>query len=164
VGPRTLLRGVAGWHPWGGMETQASSPAPTERPLGLGILAVASFALAYLNIQAAVNLVLLVSRKLMMPLNPVMMVGYYTLPPWQRWFFLVAAVLKIVFLVVSGIGYFLQRRFGRRSGMAYAVVSIVESIVAGVTVGMSGPSVIAVLFALYVLLAVNTMYRANLTR
>ena len=136
-----------------------------ERPLGLGILAVASLSPAMWNVYAAVMLFLLVTGRMHMPEQPEMSAAYEAIPVWLRWFLLVSAVAKASLLVVAGVGYFGRRRFGRLAGSAYAVLSIAESIVAVIVYGGVGrDSVIGVLFAGYTLLAVNSMYREQLTR
>ncbi len=151
-------------------QPQPQQPQPQQpqrqaepRPLGLGILAVASFALALYNVQSATMLIIRLAGKLAMPDQPQLAVAYYALPLWLCWFLLAAAAIKVAFLVLAGIGYFRQKRIGRVFGSAYAVVSIAESIVAAATVaGVHAETVIGVLFPVYVLLAVNGMYRRNL--
>lgn len=136
-----------------------------ERPLGLGILAVVSFAAALWNIQAAVPLILLVTGHLRMPDEPGMAAGYFALPDWFRYFLLVTAFAKAAFLVAAAVGYFARKRLGRLAGSAYAVVSLVESGIAASVFHVFGrESIIAVLFAVFTLLAVNTMYKDALTR
>jgi hypothetical protein len=133
-----------------------------ERPLGLGILAVASFAAALWNIYALITLYLGITGRLR---QPEMARAYQAIPESLRWFLVCMAVAKAAFLIVAGAGYFGRRRFGRLAGSAYAVLSIVESAIVMVVVGdVSRDSVIAVLFAAYTLVAVNTMYREALTR
>jgi hypothetical protein len=136
-----------------------------ERPLGLGILGVVSFAAAMWNLQSAVPLILLVTGHLRMPEQPGMAAGYFALPEWFRYFLLVAAIVKAALLIAAAIGYFMRKRLGRWAGSGYAVLSIVESATAASVVGVFGrESLIGVLFAVYTLIAVNTMYRDVLRR
>jgi hypothetical protein len=136
-----------------------------ERPLGLGILAVISFAAALWNIYSAATLVLLVAGVLKLPEQPELLAAYAALSEWFRWFVLAMAIAKAAFLVPAGVGYFARRRYGRFAGTGYAVLSIVESATAFGALGYFGrESIIAVLFAVYTLVAVNTRYRSVLTR
>jgi hypothetical protein len=136
-----------------------------ERPLGLGILAVVSFAAALWNLQAAVPLILLVTGHLRMPEQPGMAAGYFALPEWFRYFLLVAAIAKAALLLTAAVCYFARKRLGRLCGSGYAVLSIVESAIAAALFGVLGrESIIAVLFAVFTLIAVNTKYKSVLTR
>jgi len=136
-----------------------------ERPLGLGILAVTSFGVALWNIQSAVVLVLLMMGKLNMPGASEIVAAYQMLPVWFRGFLLVAAILKATLLIAAGIAYFGRRRVGRVLGSAYGGLSIAESALAVVVFADVGrEQIIGVLFAVFTLLAVNTMYKPILSR
>lgn len=144
--------------PLGRMETP-------ERPLGLGILAVASFGVALWNIQSAVVLVLLMMGKLNMPGAPEIAAAYQLLPVWFRGFLLVAAIVKATLLIAAGIAYFGRRRVGRVLGSAYGGLSIAESALAVAVFGAVGrEQLIGVLFAAFTIVAVNTMYKPILSR
>jgi hypothetical protein len=143
---------------------------PSERPLGLSILAVISFAFAIFNAMGALYLALSLLTKLgtiAMPtgMAPEIALAYAQLPLWFTVFVLTTSVLKIALLIPAGIGYLQLRRYGKNFGSGYAVVSLVESAVAvaALPYGLTRDAVIGVLFAVYVLLAVNTMYKAYLT-
>jgi hypothetical protein len=138
--------------------------AEPERPLGLSFLAVLSFGLALFNVFSAVNLVLLVLGKLTLPSEPGMLAAYHALAPWLRSFLLVASIAKAALLVGAGVAYFARRRAGRLLGSAYGVLSIAESVLVASLYGVHGDSVVGVLFAAYTLVAVNTMFKAHLTR
>jgi hypothetical protein len=136
-----------------------------ERPLGLGILSVVSLGVALYNVQSGAYLVLLLLGKLALPEAPELRAAYEALPEWFRWFLIVAAAVKVVLLVGAALAYFRQRARGRVLGSAYGLFSLAESAVAVATFGVVGrDAIIGGLFALFTLVALNTMYKGNLSR
>ncbi len=136
-----------------------------ERPLGLGILAVTSFGVALWNIMSAVMLTLLVMGRLNIPGAPELVAAYQALPDWFRWFQLSSAILKATLLIAAGIAYLGRRRVGRVLGSAYGALSIGESaLVVAVFENVGREQLIGILFAVFTLLAVNTMYKPILSK
>jgi hypothetical protein len=143
----------------------------SERPLGLSILAVVNFGLGLLNALGAVNLVFTVLaqrglRPMPSGMDPEMAKAYLELPLWFTEMLVVTSVVKIVLLVWSGVGYFQRSRRARFLGSAYAVVSLGESAVAlaALPYGLTREAIIGCLYAVYTLIALNTMFKAHLTR
>jgi hypothetical protein len=136
-----------------------------ERPLGLGILAVTSFGVALWNIQSAVVLALLMLGKLNLPGAPELAAAYQMLPVWFRGFLLIAAIAKAALLIAAGIAYFGRRRVGRVLGVSYGVLSIAESALAvAVFRDVGRDQLIGILFAVFTIVAVSTMYKPILSR
>ncbi len=142
-----------------------------ERPLGLSILGVVNFGLGLLNALSAMYLVIAILAKrgiraLPPGMDPAVAQAYLELPLWFMELLVVAAVVKIVLLVWSGVGYFQLRRAARVVGSAYALVSLAESGVAlaALPYGLTREAIIGCLYALFTLLAVNTMYKLHLVR
>jgi hypothetical protein len=142
-----------------------------ERPLGLSILGVVNLGLGLLNALSAMYLILAVLAKrgvMALPpgMDPAVAQAYLELPVWFMEVLVATAVLKIVLLVWSGIGYFQLRRRARAVGSAYALVSLGESAVAlaALPYGLTREAAIGCLYAVYTLLAVHTMYKPHLTR
>lgn len=143
--------------------------APPERPLGLSILAIVSLSFGLYNLLSAVylTLALLGRLELMAPmagLDPEIASAYAAIPTGYLGFLLATSGLKSGLLIASGIGYLQLKRFGRLLGTAYAIVSITESVIVAVPFGVTRDSVIGALFAIYTLVAVNTMWKNQLTR
>ncbi len=142
-----------------------------ERPLGLSILGVANLGLGLLNALSAMYLVLAILAKkgaIALPsgLDPAVAQAYLELPLWFMELLVGTALVKVALLVWSGIGYFQLKRTARTVGTGYAIVSLAESAVAlaALPYGLTREAVIGCLYAIYTLLAVNTMYKAVLTR
>jgi hypothetical protein len=145
-------------------------PLP-PRPFGLVLLTALNLGFGLYNLGAAVQLGLALALKLdpSRPpgFDPGIAVGLMALPLWFVVYAMIASVIKAVLLFVSGIGYFnFKRVLGRGVGNAYAIVSLVDSavVVVGLPYGISGGTVIGILYPVFTLLALNTMFKPLLTR
>jgi hypothetical protein len=100
-------------------------------------------------------------------IDPGVVVGLQALPLWFVAFVFVTSLIKAPLLFVSAWGYFNGKRVsGRYCGNAYATVSLVESAVPVVALGhgLTGGSIIGILYAFFTLLAVNGPFKPMLVR
>ncbi len=146
------------------------TPQP-ERPFGLILMTALNLGFGILNISTVVQLSFAFELR-GNPTNPPgleagVAIGLLALPVWFLYFAIAASALKAVLLLVSGWGYFNFKRIaGRWVGNAYAVVSLVDSAVAifGLPYPVTGGTIIGLLYPVFTLLAVNTMWKPLLVR
>jgi hypothetical protein len=142
-----------------------------QRPFGLVLMTALNLGIGLMNVGAAVQCGL----ALKMRLDPSTQVGFdvavatglMALPTWFLGYVIAVSALKAGLLFASGIGYFnFKRVLGRYLGNTYAVVSLADSAVVALALPypITGASIIAMLYALFTLLALNTMFKPILVR
>jgi hypothetical protein len=139
------------------------------RPFGLVLMTGLNTAFGLYNLAAAVQFGFALAVKLGYAaggLEAHVYTAFLALPTWFVAFELGASLVKAPLLLISGWGYYNNRRYGRRVGNLYAVASIAESVVPVIALpyGVSGGTFIGILYPVFTLLAVNTMFKPMLTR
>ena len=142
----------------------------TERPFGLTLLAALSVGFGIYNLAMVAQLALALRMKLdpstTPGFDPGVVVGLMALPLWFVEMALATSVLKAALLIATGWALFTAKKLGRVTGTAYGVLSIAETVLTVVALpyGISGGTIISVLFPIFMLLAVNTMFKPQLTQ
>jgi predicted small integral membrane protein len=147
-----------------------------KRPGGLTALAVINFIIAGLNLLSLFGMVTLFGLTDTMPtdqmneaqkaqIEAVQNMGMPTLV-----LILVLTLLSGVLLLLSGIGYLKQKKvLGRMMGNAYALFSIVGSIVSGLLFkpelggGFHFGTILGLIYPILTLVLINTTFKDDLT-
>lgn len=147
-----------------------------KRPGGLTALAVINFIFSGLGL---INLIVLAAAFAfigMMPTDEMPEEQRAQIEAFQQMgtsvyviiFFL--TIISSVLLLLSGIGYLKQKKFlGRMMGNAYAVITIVSSIVSGMMFasefggGFNIGTIIGLIYPVLTLILINTTFRDDLT-
>ena len=147
-----------------------------KRPGGLTALAVINFIFSGLGL---INLIVLAAAFAfigMMPTDEMPEEQRAQIEAFQQMgtsvyviiFFL--TIISSVLLLLSGIGYLKQKKFlGRMMGNAYAVITIVSSIVSGMMFasefggGFNIGTIIGLIYPVLTLILLNTTFRDDLT-
>ena len=143
----------------------------SPRPFGLNLMAALNIGFGIYSIAGASQLALALKLKLD-PSNPPgfdpgIVMSLHALPMWFVVFALAASLVKAGLLFTSAWGYYnFKRVAGRYVAMAYAAVSLGDSAVAliGLPYPVTGGTFIGILYPVFTLLAVNTMWKPLLTR
>ena len=79
------------------------------------------------------------------------------------WLNLLLSLVVVALMITSGVGYLGQKRFlGRTMGNAYAITSIVSSIIGVMVTGFSLGTVIGLVYPVLTLALINTTFKDDL--